>query len=93
MISELLAPVLDFMPTGSIQLTVVLVLLVAVLYTRRLMNAGSLLADWVSRVAFSMIVLIVLLLTGIVPGLDVAAAQRWMARLVDGAMRIVEVVL
>lgn len=81
--AEALSPVLDFMPAGSVQTTVVLMLLVGVLYFRKALGIGSVLADWVGRVVFTMVVLLGLLITGIIPRVNVDAAASLIGRVVD----------
>lgn len=85
-------PILELIPTGTVQTTVVLVLLVGVLYFRKALGLGSVLADWAGRVMFSAIVLVILLVTGIVPRINVDAARSLLSRGLDLASRLVGVI-
>lgn len=79
-LEQILDPVLELFANSGVQTTVVLALAVAVVYFRKALGLGSLLSDWVGKLVFSLVILIFLLLTGIVPGLDVAAAMSLVDR-------------
>lgn len=51
----------------------VLVLAVAALYFRRALGLGTVLASWIGRIAFVLVVLAILLAIGVIPTLDVGA--------------------
>lgn len=72
-LEELLSPVLEFVLGSNVQTTVVLVLLIAILYFRKALGLGSILADWTGRLIFSLGVLLVLLVTGVIPGINIDA--------------------
>lgn len=74
MIFETLESALGVLLGDGGQTTVILVLAVAILYFRKAVGLGSMLADWTGKVVFSLGVLLALLVTGIVPGINVQAA-------------------
>lgn len=79
----MLGSMLRFVSAGGVQTTVVLILAVAVVDFRKALGLRSLLSGWVGKLVCSLIVLIILLLTRIVPGLDVAAAVSLVDRGLD----------
>lgn len=77
--------VLGFVGADAAQTSAVLALILIAIYMRRAMGLGSTLSDWTSKLVFTLIVLALLLLTGIVPGINVGAAIG----LVEGAVSVV----
>lgn len=88
-IFDALDSALEWAMGGGGRTTIVLVLLIAVVYFRKALGLGSILADWVGRVIFTLVVFVLLLVTGIVPGVNLDAAMD----LLNTALDLFEVVL
>lgn len=75
---DLLAGVADqvaaLLGLGGLPTAVIVFLAAAVLYVRKALGLGGLLADWASKLMFALVVLIILLLSGVVPTLNLDRA-------------------
>jgi len=71
---DLVRSVLTWMFGGAGQVGLAAGLIGAALYWRKALGIAGLLSDWVGRVVFSLVVIGVLLLTGIIPTLHVSEA-------------------
>jgi len=90
MISSVLEPILEFVLGGRVQTTVILILLIGVVYFRKALGIGSLLGDWVGKITFTLVVLIVLLVSGIIPGINVSAVLWIVDRGLDLGWSVVD---
>lgn len=90
-LTDALQPVLDWF--GVQQVSVVLFIGALVLYSRKGLKLGSLLGDWVGKVTFAAGVILLLLITGIIPGINVDAAVVLVRAIWDLGASIVSGVL
>lgn len=90
MISGALDTALNWFTGGGLQTTVIVTLLLAIVYFRKALGLGSVLADWIGRFVFSMAVLLVLLVTGIVPGLNLDVLFSYVESIIELAFRAFE---
>lgn len=72
------------------QTTVVLTLLILIVYFRKAIGLGSVLADWTGRITFALGVLVVLLVSGIISGIDVGAALEVARTILEVGLEIVD---
>ena len=82
----------SFLAADGLQITVVLGLLVFVLYFRKLLGLGSILSTWARMAMFSAVVLMLLVITGIVPHLDLGAGRSLVDRGTEIAATLIEVI-
>jgi hypothetical protein len=72
--TALLERVLDLLGANGIPVTIVVILVAVLLYSRKAMAVGSVVADWTSKLMVSVAVLLILLVSGIVTGVNVDRA-------------------
>lgn len=94
---EFAAPLVDrvlaFFGARGVSVSIVLVLTALLLYSRKAMLVGAIVADWTSKMMFAVAVLLVLLLLGIVNGVDVGRGIELVSVVLDWALRLLPVVL
>jgi len=93
MISELLTRAVEMIAGGGAQTGVAVTLAVAALYARKALGLGALAANWMRMVAFTLGVLAVGLVTGVIPAINVEALVGLVSGVIDTVRLIVEFVL
>lgn len=81
--AALLDRVLAFLGARGVSVSIVLALTAFLLYSRKAMLVGAIVADWTSKLMVSVAVLLVLLISGVVTGVDVGRAFNLVATLFD----------